>query len=246
MSKASDYNEREIREGRVRATDLLDVWNLVAESPIDAMDITEAVACYQRRHQLDDDGLLGPKTRAHIRGIDEPGPVEFKIPHGYDEIREVYGDPQEKPACADPAKYIVARTWESASCRTISADLIVGYSRRIYMHKLVPPRFLEAMRLANDACPSYRFRSIGCFNPRPKRKKIGNPPSLHTWAIAFDINPDTNRWAPADAVPFGSGWSEWSDLPEAVVEAFESQGFQWGGRWAGPKDTMHFQLAAGA
>ena len=35
----------------------------------------------------------------------------------------------------------------------------------------------------------------------------------------------------------------WPDgLPRAFVEAFEGAGFEWGGRWRGYVDPMHFQV----
>ena len=36
----------------------------------------------------------------------------------------------------------------------------------------------------------------------------------------------------------------WPDgLPRAFVEAFESVGFSWGGRWKGYCDPMHFSFS---
>jgi hypothetical protein len=35
------------------------------------------------------------------------------------------------------------------------------------------------------------------------------------------------------------------DMPWEFVEAFEMNGFTWGGRWLPVADPMHFQLASG-
>jgi len=158
------------------------------------------------------------------------------------QINEVYGDPE--PIWRD-GKGHVSSTWERAHCHTVSASLIPGYDKRIYMHSLVAPHFREAMRRAVAACPEYTFRRIGCFNPRKMRHDANAPWSTHTWAIAFDINADTNKAfmrEPGDPRPFEVGWDQRSDLPVGVVQAFESVGFEWGGRWSGYVDPMHFQL----
>jgi hypothetical protein len=59
-------------------------------------------------------------------------------------------------------------------------------------------------------------------------------PSAHSWGIAIDINPALSnywRWEK-------SGWS--NQIPQAIVDAFEAEGFIWGGRWS-HFDTMHFE-----
>jgi hypothetical protein len=61
-------------------------------------------------------------------------------------------------------------------------------------------------------------------------------PSAHAWGIAVDIDTklsDYWRWAGPRPV-----WK--SRIPASVIEAFESEGFIWGGRWF-RFDTMHFE-----
>ena len=186
------------------------------------------------------------KLRELLARLDHPRsswtPTVEPIPKGMAEMIEVYGDPDPKPDPKRRGKLIVSKQWEYANCKTVSASVIPGYHRRIYMHRLVAPHFIEAMRRAHEACPQYEFKSIGCFNPRHQRFDPTRPPSDHTWAIAFDINPEPNKWAPKGTKPFDPDWDLWSDLPRGVVEAFESVGFEWGGRWRGRKDSMHFSL----
>ena len=58
--------------------------------------------------------------------------------------------------------------------------------------------------------------------------------SAHAWGIAIDLNPklgDYWRWEK-------SGWK--NRVPQAIVDAFEAEGFIWGGRWF-HFDTMHFE-----
>ncbi len=183
--------------------------------------------------------------RAIVRRYIDPQRYEWKptvspIPVGRKEMVQVYGDPA--PQKGTDGKVRCSSAWESRHCLTVSAARIPGYHRRIYMHKKAAPHFIEAMRRARRACPDYEFHKIGCFNPRRQRFDRYRPWSDHTWAIAFDLNDGTNHWAPAGVEPFSQGWEAYSDLPRGVVEAFESVGFEWGGRWHGARDTMHFSL----
>ncbi len=60
--------------------------------------------------------------------------------------------------------------------------------------------------------------------------------SAHAWGIAVDIDTrvsDYWRWA-------GKSPKWRSRIPPAIVEAFEAEGFIWGGRWF-HFDTMHFE-----
>jgi hypothetical protein len=61
-------------------------------------------------------------------------------------------------------------------------------------------------------------------------------PSAHAWGVAVDIDTrvsDYWRWRRP-----GTGWR--NRVPASVVEAFEAEGFIWGGRWY-HFDTMHFE-----
>lgn len=57
----------------------------------------------------------------------------------------------------------------------------------------------------------------GCFNIRKKRG--ASSMSLHSWAIAIDINA---AWNAFGAVP---------QMPAEVVKCFTDAGFDWGGTW---------------
>lgn len=67
----------------------------------------------------------------------------------------------------------------------------------------------------------------GCFNIRLKRGLSSM--SLHSWAIAIDIN---------------AAWNSLGKEPtmsKELVACFTDAGFEWGGTWI-RKDGMHFQL----
>lgn len=68
----------------------------------------------------------------------------------------------------------------------------------------------------------------GCFNIRKSRGLSSI--SLHSWAIAIDINAATN------------GLDQEPTMSAELVKCFTDAGFEWGGKWK-RKDGMHFQLA---
>jgi len=64
--------------------------------------------------------------------------------------------------------------------------------------------------------------------------------SLHGFGIAIDVNPDDDGyWLTAPTGPKGQPIRH-EVVPPAVVEAFEREGFVWGGRW-NQFDTFHFE-----
>ena len=65
--------------------------------------------------------------------------------------------------------------------------------------------------------------------------------SAHSYGIALDISPkrsDYWRWRPQQDLPKGARSDR---MPaQSIVDAFEQEGFIWGGRWY-HFDTMHFE-----
>lgn len=68
----------------------------------------------------------------------------------------------------------------------------------------------------------------GCFNIRNKRGLSSL--SLHSWAIAIDINAAWN------------GLGKEPTMSKELVACFTDAGFEWGGTWT-RLDGMHFQLS---
>jgi hypothetical protein len=72
----------------------------------------------------------------------------------------------------------------------------------------------------------------GCFHFRQKGN--GSGISTHSWGIAIDINPETNRQG------------NHGDMSPEIVGIFKDFGFIWGGDWSGKAcDPMHFQYCRG-
>lgn len=79
----------------------------------------------------------------------------------------------------------------------------------------------------------YIFRIVQTYNWRNQRNV--DPPVLskHAFAIAVDINPDTN--------PMGLPLR--TDIPDSVIQVFKNNGFIWGGDWISRPDSMHLEFS---
>jgi D-alanyl-D-alanine carboxypeptidase len=66
-----------------------------------------------------------------------------------------------------------------------------------------------------------------------------NRMSAHSYGIAIDIVVSKSNYWEWEKKPDGSFvWA--NKIPQSIVDAFESEGFAWGGRWY-HYDTMHFE-----
>ncbi|CAN5273413.1 hypothetical protein BH09MYX1_BH09MYX1_47950 [soil metagenome] len=66
--------------------------------------------------------------------------------------------------------------------------------------------------------------------------------SNHAWAAAIDLDvPHSSYWRNEPGVASGAKPIVWKNrYPQEIVDAFEAEGFIWGGRWF-HFDTMHFE-----
>lgn len=103
----------------------------------------------------------------------------------------------------------------------------------VVCHKRLAAMVPDLFRRLEQRCGRGVLRSFGgCYSFRTKRG--ANRLSPHCWGIALDLNPETN-WLGGDG-----------DMPEEMVEVFESFGFTWGGQWEGElREPMHFQYCHG-
>jgi peptidoglycan L-alanyl-D-glutamate endopeptidase CwlK len=79
----------------------------------------------------------------------------------------------------------------------------------------------------------------GTFNWRAIKNTNGTRMSLHSFAIAIDINTKHGRYWDWDKDADGN-FEYKNEIPKEIVEVFERHGFIWGGRWRN-YDTMHFE-----
>ena len=106
----------------------------------------------------------------------------------------------------------------------------IGFPKRIFINKEFRPVLEKALRSVIDKGYTKSIISWdGCFVIR--KKVSGSSMSLHSWAIAIDINASSNRYG----VP--------PTISRNIVKCFVDAGCDWGGYWSKP-DGMHFQLKA--
>lgn len=99
---------------------------------------------------------------------------------------------------------------------------------RLYCNKLLVAPLQKALQNVIDRCLQAEIKTWdGCFNIRKARGL--NSWSLHSWAIAIDINAAWN------------GLGRQPQMSPQLVKCFTDAGFDWGGTWT-RKDGMHFQL----
>ena len=112
----------------------------------------------------------------------------------------------------------------------VPTELEIGViPKRIYCNKdLIKPLEAAFKSLIATGCVNELKTWDGCFNIRKKRGLASM--SLHSWAIAIDVN------------AFENGLGVTPKLSPRFVKCFTDNGFTWGGTWQ-RKDGMHFQLA---
>lgn len=112
----------------------------------------------------------------------------------------------------------------------VPTELEIGViPKRIYCNKdLVKPLENAFRNLIQRGYVKELKTWDGCFNIRKKRGLSSM--SLHSWAIAIDVN------------AFENGLNQTPKLSSGFVKCFTDVGFEWGGTWT-RKDGMHFQLA---
>lgn len=103
----------------------------------------------------------------------------------------------------------------------------------IRCHRLLGKHFEAVFQNILDRGLRDKIQSYGgCFQFRQKRNRAEL--SAHSWGIAIDINPGSNKQGTR------------GDMDEGVVKIFKDAGFIWGGEWAGKRcDPMHFQFCKG-
>jgi hypothetical protein len=107
--------------------------------------------------------------------------------------------------------------------------LIPTSPNRIYINKdMIGPMEKGFRNLIDRGLASELRTWDGCYNIRKQRGSYKSM-SLHSWAIAFDVNA---AWNGLGATP---------TLSSKFVQCFVDAGFDWGGYWH-RKDGMHFQL----
>lgn len=169
------------------------------------------------------------------------GPIEGELPATRADVYRVFGN----PGATELDRYWERRNMVTA--RNLPGRWNKG-SGKLYCHRLAEPYLREALRRCQLLGCLDTIKSLGCFNYRHQRHDPTRPLSYHSWGIAVDVNPADNAgWYVNDPpAPWSSAWRAHypRGVPRELVQAFESCGWRWGGRWSGYCDPMHFELTA--
>jgi D-alanyl-D-alanine carboxypeptidase len=128
-----------------------------------------------------------------------------------------------------------------ATPETVDVVDVTFMGQKLKVHRKVAPKFaavetqLKAAVAKDPKLAGFLLGIGGTFN---WRNIAGTDrPSAHSWGVSMDINVKRShywRWSKDAAIT----WK--NEIPQPIVDAFEAQGFIWGGRWY-HYDTMHFE-----
>jgi len=105
----------------------------------------------------------------------------------------------------------------------------IGFPKKIFLNKDFQPVLEKALRNLIDKKLTKELKTWdGVFVIRTKRALLTL--SLHSWAIAVDVNAFENQL------------NQMPKLTPEFVKCFTDAGCDWGGTWK-RKDGMHFQLS---
>lgn len=88
----------------------------------------------------------------------------------------------------------------------------------------------DVKRINDDPSDARKYKVTVAGTYACREMRTVNKPSLHSWPVAIDINPQNN------GMNQGRG-----DLPDWFGACFEAHGFEWGLAW---NDPMHFENPA--
>lgn len=204
---------------------------VIAHPTADALDVTRS----QTVLVAVDDGADAEAVATALGGLGL-GAVEV-LPDGLVHTARLVGDDPATVAAFAPFRYseredgriAIDPAWVDAHIVTAQVPVL----GEVTCHReLVAPLRAALQRLVDAGLASLLRADDygGCFAPRHIDRSSDANLSMHAWGLAVDVNVSDNGLGVPPA------------LDARVVEAFEAQGFAWGGRWQRP-DGMHFELA---
>lgn len=157
--------------------------------------------------------------------IDEKTGIDF--PFFQSQVQDIFGTPNEGQFARDYLRTLDLSEYAEAFAHVKDFE---GnpWSCHIYCNFVMHGPLKRAFDLIVSRGLAGELKTYdGSFNIR--RSRGGGIMSMHSWAIALDINAGTN--------PFGQE----GDMSPEMVKCFAESGFEWGGLWSTP-DEMHFQI----
>ena len=184
------------------------------------------------------DGARLPWDDGRVKSLDErlespDGKDLFAIPYRTGPLRAV-DDPADDPGRSRIATLFAATFPASAR---VSVDFVGHHVRFAGRAAAALGRVSARLEKAIASDPTLVKYLTHLGGTIAERRIAGTDrPSAHSYGIAIDIDTDHSdywRWQ--------RGARRWRNrIPAAIVDAFEAEGFIWGGRWY-HFDTMHFE-----
>jgi hypothetical protein len=190
--------------------------------------ITVQIERIQTRIGVTPDGFWGPKSEAAAR----------------QHLRDLMPSPHPFPKQSDVAKFYGAHGVKDGftpPTKTIEMPFPVFYEgtavTKLRPHEKCADSLLRVFGHLIKAFPTETSRRAagllaydGIYNPRPMRG--GSAWSMHSWAIAIDLDADRNGNL--------DHWPTKATMPLEVMECFAMEGWMSAGAfWS--RDAMHFQ-----
>ena len=164
-----------------------------------------------------------------------------KVPAGIAEIKRYYGDPEDHQTGELDGDFLLEQT----KIVDLPYHLRLSWRpekrvARIRVHKKVAGALVDALEeildaVGEDYLEDKKLNYLGgVFH---YRKMVAyDALSTHSWGIAIDLNPHKAGYGRTPATQH-----------RAIVHAFKSRGFEWGGDWppGWTSDPMHFQACTG-
>jgi hypothetical protein len=131
--------------------------------------------------------------------------------------------------------------------RDVYASAIVSVFNRLYDVRFPIERMEPVDVYGGSDDASMAANNTSAFNCRPVTG--GTSFSEHAYGRAIDVNPVQNPYVSGSTVlpPAGRAYANPNTQAtgkihagDAVVQAFQSIGWFWGGAWSSPKDYQHF------
>jgi hypothetical protein len=184
----------------------------------------------------------GPPDRSLEQRLERPSLADvFKPPYPSGPIEPVT-DPEH-----DPGRVRVEALFQAAygrSAAEVEAALVpVSMAGRTFrVHRRAREAFervarrVDALVAADPALRRFFAHPGGTFVWRPIAGTERQ--SAHSYGIALDLDPALGDYWRNAGHPSVASWR--NRVPQPLVDAFEAEGFAWGGRWY-HYDTMHFE-----
>jgi len=144
-------------------------------------------------------------------------------------LKDLAGEPAYLPGGpGDPV--IFRQQWINEHIAFVDLPIVgsIRCNTAVHAQLVAALAAIEAAGLANLIDVADTRAHGGCFYPRTIRGSSGGALSRHSWGVAFDLNPNTNRFGTTPTID------------QRIVAIFREQGFAWGGSWVRP-DGMHFE-----